>query len=232
MFDQFQPVNNTSLRTSSETKYAEFKLLLERIYLCYEKMVLTEKSLPDDENEITRILVTNYMKDPFHKKNTCGITGYRFEREVTEDHSIIEYGKTKTGRVDIKILPTEGINNDNDQAYFIIECKRLNNVNLRGKTGLNAEYIKNGIARFINNKQYTAYYDTNGMMAYIVKELNIDLNINNINYLIDTQFKDESKTVNRITALTTNALYTSDHLIDENKTLKLYHMMLDVSCLI
>lgn len=228
MYDLYKPIQNTSLDSSPRVKDIEFKLLLEKIYKCYKEMIKKEKSLPNDENEITKILVVDYMKSPKYKQKECDITGVRFEREVTEDHSVVKNGRPVTGRVDIKILPTKGVDHDNDHAYYIIECKRLDSKNLTGTTGLNAHYIKDGIVRFIE-KQYNLPYQVNAMLAFVVEKIDIDANIKNINSLANVYFKSESKMLKELVELRPNEIYESEHQVDDGVDIKLYHLMLDIS---
>lgn len=72
-----------------------------------------------------------------------------------------------TGRVDIRILPTKD-EYVNDRAYYIIECKRLNTTNPKGATGLNAEYVKNGICRF-STGYYSSYFGCSAMFGFLVE---------------------------------------------------------------
>lgn len=55
----------------------------------------------------------------------------------------------------------------NDDVYYIIECKRLDINNLNGISGLNGEYILEGICCFVFLK-YLCYYKINGMIVFIV----------------------------------------------------------------
>ena len=96
-----------------------------------------------------------------------------FDREIQEDHS--------TGRTDIRITTFDTFKCQ--RAYYVLECKRLNNKNIIGKTGLNAEYIKNGIWRF-TSKYYSSHYRVNAMIGFVVEQLDIDMNINRINKLL------------------------------------------------
>jgi len=136
-YEMYQPIKNNKFE-SQDTKLGILRLLLENIYTCYEHMLKEERSIPNNEEEIRDLLLIHYMKKPEIKHDICKISGFRFEREVPEDHSIKKENKDINGRTDIKVLPTSGIDHDKDEAYFIIECKRLNNKNLKGSSGLNA----------------------------------------------------------------------------------------------
>ena len=63
---------------------------------------------------------------------------------------------------------------EQEKAYFIIECKRLD-----GNKTLNDKYKNEGINRFIT-KKYSSYYGANGMIGFVVKKIDIDENIKKI----------------------------------------------------
>jgi hypothetical protein len=115
------------------------------------------------EDKISDRLVAEYLDLNF--------LGLRFEREIRE-HYDIETNRYK-GRIDIKVMSKDWLKNRD--AYYIIECKRLD-----GKSGLNREYVSEGISRFlfpIHNPQYPSYYSRNIMLGYVVNAINIAENI-------------------------------------------------------
>ena len=125
----------------------------------YEKSQLR---LPNDENKIRSIMLEEYMNK---KKKTYEMLDYRFEPEAQENYA----GNGQyLGRVDIRIL----LKNDfeKDDAYYIIECKRID-----GSSNLNKKYVEDGVARFITEK-YSSYYGRNIMLGFVVKELDISSN--------------------------------------------------------
>ena len=77
------------------------------------------------------------MKNSQYKHTHSPLNDFYFDKEVPE----------QDGRADIKVLTRNCF--EDDDAYYIIECKRLDNINTTGIAGLNAEYIKNGICRFV-----------------------------------------------------------------------------------
>ncbi len=118
--------------------------------------------LPNDENKIRSIMLEEYMKK---NKSAYGMEGYKFDNEVPENY--VGNGKHK-GRVDIRILLKSDF--EKDDAYYIIECKRLD-----GTTRLNKKYVGEGIARFVTEK-YSSYYGRNIMLGFIVKKMNVPAN--------------------------------------------------------
>lgn len=198
---------------------ADFEEILSKIITCYNLMLTDNVSLTNDENAIRDVLLINYLKDnPTRKK--IKLTDYLFDREVPEDRSL--------GRTDIKI---QTLNTFQDtSAYYIIECKRLDATNPNGTTGLNAKYIENGICRFASFS-YSSHYKTNGMIGFVVDELDINENVSSINNLISTNFSKANTTQDlqyRAIVDDFQFSYCSCHNVDENNVV-LYHLMFDFS---
>jgi len=176
--------------------------------------------LSNDENGIRDILLLNYLKNREIKRK-IKLTNYRFDREIMED--------TTKGRVDIRIISKNDF--DIDEAYYTIECKRLDNNRTSGTSGLNGEYIKEGIMRFIT-EYYSSYYGVNGMIGFVVEQMDIPANITNINKLLRENFSD----ANTETVLTFHNFikdfkyqYYSIHKDIKDRKIKLYHLMFDFS---
>lgn len=198
---------------------AEFEEILSKIITCYNLMLKDNISLTNDENAIRDVLLINYLKDnPTRKK--IKLTDYLFDREVPEDRSL--------GRTDIKI---QTLNTFQDtSAYYIIECKRLDATNPNGTTGLNAKYIESGICRFAS-VSYSSHYKTNGMIGFVVEELDINKNVVSINNLISTNFSKANTTQDlqyRAIVKDFEFSYCSCHKAKEN-SLVLYHLMFNFS---
>ncbi len=155
-------------------------------------MVTDKKLVPSNSENKIRDILLEYLKDNKNRNEYCNINGYRFDKEVDEN----------TGRVDIKIININDFEEHN--AYYIIECKRLD-----GNKTLNVAYINDGIKRFTTN-HYSSYYGVNGMIGFIVRKIDIDKNI--------------SKIGNFFNISEANKLYGSSHA-----NLKLYHLMMDFS---
>lgn len=196
----------------------EFEKILSKIVICYQMMIKTTFTLDNNENAIRDYLLLNYLKDDTLRRD-IDLLDYHFEREVPEDSSM--------GRTDIKIISKNTF--EIQDAYYLIECKRLNNININGSTGLNAEYIKNGICRYTSN-YYKSYYRVNGMIAFVVDEMNIHENIKILNKLMTTSFtnlkvKKEITKANFVDNFDYH--YHSEHIDDDNNILKLYHLIFD-----
>lgn len=198
----------------------EFETILCKITLCYQMMIKNDVKVPNDENGIRDVLLLYYLKNDEIRK-IIGLTDYQFDREVPEDNTL--------GRTDIRIITQDTLKIQ--AAYYIIECKRLNSQNLNGTYGLNAEYIKNGILRFVIS-QYSIYYRVNGMIGFVVENMDIDQNIENINTLLINHFsKANTKAVINKTSFIENFEYQyfSIHNDNKNSMFKLYHLMFDFS---
>ena len=85
--------------------------------------------------------------------------------------------------------------------------------------------------RFVT-EYYSSYYGINGMIGFVIEQMNIADNIKSINGLLTNNFK----TANTKKKLTPAAFikkfkhsYYSIHKNIENKKIKLYHLMFDFS---
>jgi len=202
----------------------EFQRVLRGIYVCYKKMLKDKVKLPNDENKIRNCLVIDYLRNDRIRKN-IDLLGFQFEIESPEDNT--------NGRVDIKICTLKTF--VKSAAYYIVECKRLDNENTKGNTGLNAKYIKEGIYRFVT-KKYSSYHRINAMIGFIVENMEIQKNKDNINFLLNKLSDYNCKTTKylseEIFIPDFEFHYSSEHKDIENKNIMLYHLMLDFSKLI
>jgi hypothetical protein len=197
----------------------EFEDILSKIIACYHLMLSDNVTLSNDENQIRDVLYLNYLNSDKIRKSV-GLLSYYFDRETQEDRT--------SGRTDIRILTANSF--IETAAYYIIECKRLDATNPNGTTGLNAEYIKNGICRFVS-QTYSSHYKTNGMIGFIVEPINIDTNVVAINNLLKNNFS----VANTIQPLTHREIvtafsftYYSTHNTGKDRVL-LYHLMFNFS---
>ncbi len=213
----FSELNASTYKYSSVYYNAEFEYILSKIVACYLLMLKEKVGVCDDENKIRDIIVNNYLKKRYYKQ-LFNLTNYLFDSETPENK----------GRIDIRIMPINPFKDD--EAYYIIECKRLDASNPMGTSGLNGEYISEGICRFTSSK-YSCYYKTNGMIAFIVQPINIQENIDCLNYIIKTssfpshtiQNIQQRKIVNHF-----DYSYYSIHRVNNSK-ITIYHLMLDFS---
>lgn len=217
----YNSLDASTFSQSFDFYIAEFEYVLQKVTLCYEMMMDDGVKVHNNENLIRDKLLINYLKDNTIR-DKIQLTQYLFDREVPEDNSI--------GRCDIKVQAQYTFKDTS--AYFIIECKRLDNQNLQGGTGLNAKYIKHGIMRFVD-EQYSSSKYLNGMIGFVVESMNISDNINNINNLLKNNFTC-SNTATKLTV--TDFIqdfpyqYYSEHKTkNSKKSIKLYHLMFDFS---
>lgn len=181
---------------------SEFQGLIARLYFCYELMLLDKIELPyNDENKIRDILLANYLNNN-ELRQRFGLINFLFDPEVP----------VNSGRSDIKVQTKDTFLDTN--AFYIIECKRLD-----GNSTLNKAYVKDGIDRFTTNYKsenheyyYTSHYGINGMIGFVIKNINIDNNMQKIG--------------NFFNAIENHKLYNSNH-----KNCKLFHLMMDISVL-
>lgn len=195
-----------------------FEDILSKITICYHKMIVDYSTIENNENAIRDILLLKYLKNDKIREEIGLINLYNFEREVQEDES--------KGRTDIKITTRDIFKKT--KAFYTIECKRLDNVNTTGTSGLNAEYVSNGIERF-TSKKYSSYYRVNGMIGFIVEKLDIHQNIENINTILEV-----NKTVHTTKKIAKSTFikdfeyhYQSEHIDKDNQKLRIYHLMFD-----
>jgi hypothetical protein len=158
-----------------------------------------------------------YLKKEKYKRQ-LELTDYLFDPELPENK----------GRIDIRIMPINPF--ISDEAYYIIECKRLDATNQNGTTGLNGEYISEGICRFVSSK-YSSYHKTNGMIGFIIQSMDIQGNVDCINGLLANQNFKANTNLNlhpRKIKDDFEYSYCSTHSMG-TKEIILYHLMLDFS---
>ena len=215
----------TSFAYSCQRRDTYFESILTKCVDVYNIISSTLTDLENDENKIRdKFLV--YLKDVKFKE-TIDLPNLVFDKEIPEN----------TGRTDIRIVPTKHKYVD-DKAYYLVECKRINSVNLVGDTGLNVEYIKNGICRFVSN-YYSSFYDCNAMFGFVVEEMDINHNIDHINSLLPNSYTNQQEAMVNANAIQpliytdfANGYpysYISRHKHISNKELVLYHLMFDFS---
>ena len=194
--------------------------ILEKIALCYTRIVENYELVLNNEDAIRDYIHCNYLNN-IDIRNELNFS-YHFECEPKE------YG-VNDGYLDIKVFNENIFANPSE--YYIIECKRLDSTNPKGTAGLNSKYINDGILRFID-KKYSCYHRVNGMIGFIVQQVNIDENVNCINDVL----RDQYPNANTTKFLTKNNsiesydyLYDSEHTDIDSNQLVLYHLMLDFS---
>ena len=205
----------------------EFCKICRGCILVYDSIIASPCKLPNNENLI-RDEFMRYLKNTQYRKKYLKLDKFFFDKELPEG----------SGRADIRVLAPNHL--DDDNAYYIIECKRINSVNTTGVAGLNAEYVKNGICRFVTGL-YSSYNGYCGMMGFVVDKMDIHQNTcGNINTLLYQDMindKGENVSANPLMALTNIIIdnkfefsYVSKHKQnDENGEITMYHLMFDLS---
>ena len=169
-----QVLNATPFEYSISYFNTTFEDILAGIVIVYSCIIASNTEVPlNDENVIRDIFLSkkDYLRNWEFRKKYPPLENYQFDKETVEDK----------GRADIRVLqvnPYKG-----DDAYYVIECKRLD-----GKNKLNKEYISNGIARFCTEQKYPFYSNTAGMIGFVVSRMNIHENVDCINKLLQNEF--------------------------------------------
>jgi hypothetical protein len=220
-------LNATSFVYSQTRRDSYFELILTTCVDVYHAIIGSAIQLANDENTI-RDEFLKYLQDMCFKQSH-ELKNLKFDKETVEN----------SGRADIRVLPTKD-EYINDEEYYLIECKRLDSKNLNGIYGLNAEYIKNGICRFVSG-YYSTYYGCNAMFGFVVESVN---NIDNelvggIKSLLNTtmtndhgidvnaQAKDPLQYTDFANGYPYSYISTHTHI--SGKELVLYHLMFDFS---
>jgi hypothetical protein len=204
---------------NAKTYTEEFRHILIGIVSCYNMMIKDNIKLPNDENEIRDRILIDYLNNDDIRTST-NLREFIFNREVPENDT--------KGRTDIKIEIKDRFRPT--AAYYIIECKRLDDENTSGVSGLNADYIKDGICRFVS-RYYSTYCGINGLLGFVVAKLDINTTMAHINTLAKTKIN-----CNMIQEIRKECFipyyeyhYSSRHKDNENNVFTLYHLMLDYS---
>jgi len=213
----FSSLNASGYKYSSTFYYAEFEHILSGIIACYNTMQSEKVSVINNENSIRDKILYSYLKkDPYKKQ--FKLTDYLFDPELPENK----------GRIDIRVMPINSF--INDDAYYIIECKRLDATNQKGTSGLNGEYISEGICRFVSEK-YSSYFRANGMIGFVVKSMDIHHNTDCINGLLPNQcFQTNTMIHIQPRKITDGFDYSYFSVHNTGKyAITLYHLMMDFS---
>lgn len=223
-------LNATSFVYSQTRRDSYFESILTTCVDVYNAIIGSAIQLTNDENTI-RDEFLKYLQDIYFKQSH-ELKNLKFDKETCEN----------TGRADIRVLPTKA-EYINDEEYYVIECKRLDSKKLYGTSGLNAEYVKNGICRFVSG-YYSTYYGCNAMFGFVVEHVDMENDIvNNINSMLNvtmTNDHDVDVNANVIQQMCNQDFansypysYISTHTRISDKSDKeeivLYHLMFDFS---
>lgn len=205
----------------------EFKKILVAIIECFKKSLSDYQNLKNNEETIRNLLVEKYLEEPLVREE-LNIEAFLFQAEPAQ----IKEGVTR-GYLDIKVLMQQDSFKNPKKNFFTIECKRLD-----GNKSLNSKYIQEGILRFIQPDKYPSHYGINGMIGFLVRNFNIDSNIDNINDLIKTDQNHiivkncTSQSLQKFALISDfEHTYSSKHTQNnsQRENIELFHLMLDYS---
>ncbi|MBR5469202.1 MAG: hypothetical protein IKU78_01915 [Paludibacteraceae bacterium] len=200
--------------------------VLECCINIYNQFIVCGNKICNKENLIRDIFFEKLNDDDYRNQHPC-LQNFHFEKEPQEN----------SGYLDIKVKTLNPY--ESAKSYYIIECKRLNSNNLTGDGGLNAEYIKNGICRYVTG-YYSTYFNCNVMFGFVVESVNIQTDIiDKINSIITKDYINKQHVTvntNTIQKLTYEDFvsgypysYISKHEHMSGKEIVLYHLILDFS---
>lgn len=204
-----------------------FNDLINYIFISLDNMkqvyMLKNEKIQNNEEMIRTHLVVNYLNnDKFRNSIGYGTLMLRFDVEVPENYKQGE--ETYLGRMDIRVTTPNFFKNSKD--YYNIECKRID-----GSKTLNNLFVKEGICRFVlENSKYSSYHNKNIMLAFVVKNIDIEQNINQINQI---QIKYES--IKMIQELQRNSANKEEYYLyksyyeKKNQQIELSHIFYDLS---
>lgn len=152
-------------------KYIIF--VLKSLEAMKNDLIESKETLPNHEEKIRNYLKEKYLQNSEFRNLNSFNEMVRFEIESPENYDEKSY--LYVGRIDLKILGEESL--VKDEAYNVIECKRID-----GKNTLNKEYIENGLKRFVT-KKYSSYNNQNAMLGFVVRNIDIFENTEKINEL-------------------------------------------------
>ena len=142
--------------------------ILSDCSLVYQKILSSGIVLNNKENEIRDKLAEYLEDDDYKMSHTAIVRSFQVDHEVPEGTN---------GRVDFRFLKSNPYLGQ--KVYYIIECKRLD-----GGHHLNKEYVENGINRFKTPGKYSSHLGVNGMMGFLVRQVDVNDTCWNINTLL------------------------------------------------
>lgn len=191
-----------------------FEFILAQIHNCYKKMIVDNVSIENNENKIKNKLYKDYLNRQIIREE-LGLSEYLFKTET----AFIDENYNENGYSDLEVIDLIGSKKSTD-AYYIIECKRIDDVNPHYQNSLNNKYINEGINRFIEEK-YPTHNNVNAMLGFVVKDIDIKNNCNHFADFKHYKFIEDFE-----------YSYRSNHITKTNKKITLYHLMLNFSSII
>jgi len=179
---------------TSAFKNNEFESLLTCCVSIYYEFI-TYKFKCENKEEKIRDIFFACLSDDIYRKQQQILLNYHFEKEPQE----------KTGYLDIKVKTLNPYLST--KAFYCIECKKLGSDSYGRTSCLNAEYIKNGICRFVED-YYTSYFGCNAMFGFIINNVDIQTEIiNDINSKLNKKYKKYSGQICKSKCNTTTIIF-------------------------
>jgi len=204
-----------------------FDYMVDFIFISLEQMkkdfVSKNIKIDNDEEKIRTCLLENYLNNQEFKSNKNFLDlSLLFNPEVPEGYN--KKTEEYLGRVDIKVYSINTITNPKD--YYIIECKRLD-----GSSRLNKNFVVEGICRFVSkNKKYSSFNNKNIMLGFVVRNMNIEDNVNKIDKIQNE--KDNVQIIKNIRKIEKGKedyyLYINRYKTNDEK-IDLYHMFYNLA---
>jgi len=170
--------------TNIEYNDGFIQFIITQLIICSNKMkddcAVDDSLFVNDERNIANRLVAEYLNATPNIYRYIGQTQESFCKEIGHF----------TGLADIRVIGNDYFYDD--QAYYIIECKRID-----GTSSLNREYVKEGVSRFLyplENPKYPSYYRQNIMFGFVVKVIDIPDNTEKIDKLQATLLNEVKTT--------------------------------------
>ena len=198
---------------------ADFQVIVNGIINSYKLMLIKEYDVFENhELKIKNKLLKDFLKNDTIKQK-LGLENYIFMPEP----SVIDNDYNDFGYIDIAVI-SKKTSFIKENSEFIFECKRLD-----GGLDLNRKYLTEGIIRFVNEK-YCSTHGINGMLGFLVKDMNIEENIIKINEIQNSE-NIKINFIQKIKKLDFEFEYgyLSRHKSISKKDFEITHLMLDYS---
>ena len=214
-------IDASIFKPKQSTKKKEFEFILSAIIKSHKMMLVDYETIENDENTIRNRLYDDYLNNQIIV-DKLELNPYFFDIEVP-----INTNYKTTAFSDIKVYSAVERLKNRQSPYFIIECKRIENINI-GKGSLNQKYVDNGIKRFIKRKDYPTDYGLNGMIGFLVKSEEICKVKDAINKLLPKK----EQLYQYIFSSENEFTYKSKHVDSQSKNIQIYHLILNFANLV
>lgn len=198
--------------------------IVEKVLVCLDMMrddcSNNSMKISNREPDICDFLFCNYLNNDAILQSV-DLDDFRFSSEVPENY----VNNKQIGRADFHVYSINEFRHRD--RYFIIECKRID-----GHLTLNREYINKGMRRFVGaSPKYTSYYKSNCMLGFLVKKMNVPVNVSEINKLLQTDYSDIHTHEYLHAGLVPN-IFISSHGLNEDTRINLLHAFSDCSSIV